>query len=79
VKIIRSAKHHVSMGNFEWVEFSESVEIDSDDFPNAKSLKDLHKIAVDYIHDSLANDIEESRLNTAEDESYIHLYKQENN
>jgi hypothetical protein len=67
------------MGNFEWVEFSASVEIDDDDFPKAKTLADLDKIAVDYLHDALAADIEESRLNTAEDKSYIHLYQQENN
>jgi hypothetical protein len=40
---------------------------------------DLDKIAVDYIHDALAADIEEARLNTAEDKSFIHLYQQENN
>lgn len=79
MKITRSANHHVSMGNFEWVEFSASVEIDSDNFPKARTLQDLDKIAVDYIHDALAADIEEARLNTAEDKSYIHLYQQENN
>jgi hypothetical protein len=65
------------MGNFEWVEFSTAVEIDIDDFPKARTLADLDKIAVNYIHDSLAADIEESRLNTAETKSYIHLYQQE--
>lgn len=77
MKITRSASHHVSMGNFEWVEFSASVEIDADDFPKARTLTDLDKIAVDYLHDALAADIEESRLNTAETKSYIHLYQQE--
>jgi hypothetical protein len=66
------------MGNFEWVEFSASVEIDSDDFPKARGLADLDKIAVDHINDVLSADIEEARLNTAENKSYVHLYQQEN-
>ncbi|MFE2100866.1 hypothetical protein [Streptomyces sp. NPDC059468] len=66
------------MGNFEWVEFSFEVDIDSDDFPKARSVEDLDKIATDQISKALAADIEEARLNTAEKNSYIHLYQQEN-
>lgn len=71
----KSVKHHVSMGNFEWIEFGGEVEISSDEFPQAKTLRALEKIADDFLEESVAADIEEALLNTAEDKSYIHLYK----
>lgn len=71
----KSVKHHVSMGNFEWVEFGGEVEISSDEFPQAKNLRALEKIADDFLEQSIAADLEEARLNTDEDKSYVHIYK----
>jgi hypothetical protein len=65
------------MGNFEWVEFSAEITLDSDEFPQAPSIDSLDALAVSYIDDALAADIEEARLNTGESKSYVHLYKQE--
>jgi hypothetical protein len=79
VKITRSAKHHVSMGNFEWVEFGAEIEVDSDDLPGPQSADTLENFATEYLATALAADVEEARLNTAEAKSYIHLYQQENN
>ncbi|MFE9525210.1 hypothetical protein [Streptomyces sp. NPDC006631] len=77
--ITRSAKHHVSMGNFEWVEFGAEVTINSEELPGPQSLDTLEALATDYLATSLAADVEEARLNTGENKSYIHLYQQENN
>jgi hypothetical protein len=66
------------MGNFEFVEFGYEVDISTDDFPKARSLEVLDKIATDQINKALAADIEEARLNTGEAASYVHLYQQEN-
>jgi hypothetical protein len=66
------------MGNFEWVEFGAEITVDSEEFPAAKTLGDLDTIASEYLVTSLAADIEEARLNTAENKSYVHLYQQEN-
>lgn len=79
MKITRSAKHHVSMGNFEWVEFGAEITVDSDELPGAQSLDTLESLATSYLSTALADDIEEARLNTAEDKSYVHLYQQESN
>jgi hypothetical protein len=63
------------MGNFEWVEFGAEITIDNEvDFPGAK-LPALEDHALDYLDQALAADIEEARLNTAEEQSFIHLYK----
>lgn len=70
----KSVMHHVSMGNFEWVEFGGEVEVSTEEFPKARTLADLEKIADDFLEKSIAVDIEEARMNTAEDKSYIHLY-----
>lgn len=78
MRIVKSQKHHVSMGNFEWVEFGYEVDISTDDFPKARTLDDLDKVATDQITKALAADIEEARLNTGEASSYVHLYQQEN-
>jgi hypothetical protein len=78
VRIVKSQKHHVSMGNYEWVEFGYEVEVSKEDVPRAKSLDDLDKVATAQIEKALAADIEEARLNTGEESSYIHLYQQEN-
>jgi hypothetical protein len=67
------------MGNYENVTFSATAEISSEDFPRVKTLDDLDAIATDFLNRSLALDVEEARLNTAEDKSFIHLYQQENN
>jgi hypothetical protein len=65
------------MGNFEWVEFGSEITVDNEtDLPGADAKK-LTRFADDYLEKSLAADIEEARQNTAEDASYIHLYKQE--
>lgn len=79
MKITRSAKHHVSMGNFEWVEFGAEITVDSEELPGLQSADSLETFASEYLATALAADVEESRLNTAEDKSYIHLYQQENN
>jgi hypothetical protein len=78
VRVTKSREFLVSMGNYENVTFAASVEISDEDFPKAKSLKELDKIASEFLDQSLADDIEEARLNTAEPKSFIHLYQQEN-
>ncbi|MER5754316.1 hypothetical protein [Streptomyces sp. NPDC002088] len=67
------------MGNFEWVEFGAEITVDSDELPGAQSLDTLENFAQSYLDSALTADVEEARLNTAEDKSYIHLYQQENN
>lgn len=75
MKITRSAKHHVSMGNFEWIEFGAEVTLDSDEFPDGVSLDLLEATAVSYLADALADDVEEARRNTDVPNSYIHLFQ----
>jgi hypothetical protein len=79
VKISKSREFLVSMGNYENVTFAATVEISDEDFPKAKTLLDLDTIASEFLDQSLADDIEEARLNTAEPKSFIHLYQQESN
>jgi hypothetical protein len=79
VKVTKSRTFLVSMGNYENVTFSSTVEVSAEDFPRVKNLDDLDAIATDFLDRSLALDVEEARLNTAEDKSFIHLYQQENN
>ncbi|MDX3260725.1 hypothetical protein PV336_16010 [Streptomyces sp. MI02-2A] len=78
MRITKSREFLVSMGNYENVTFGTSVEISDEDFPKAKTLQDLDKIASEFLDQSLEGDIEEARLNTAEPKSFIHLYQQEN-
>ena len=63
MRITKSRKFHVSMGNFEWTEFGAEADISSDDF----------------LDRAIAADVEEARVNTDEPKSFIHLYDQENN
>lgn len=77
MRITKSRKLHVSMGNFEWVEFGAEAEITSDDYPDARTLDDLDAIADDFLDRTLAADVEEARLNTDEPKSFIHVYNQE--
>lgn len=79
MKISKSREFLVSMGNYENVTFASTVEISDEDFPKAKTLQDLDKIASEFLDQSLADDVEEARLNTAEPKSFIHLYQQESN
>jgi hypothetical protein len=79
VRIKKTRKFHVSMGNFEWVEFGAEADISTDDFPKAKTLQDLDRIADQFMDQSLAADLEEARVNTDEGNSFIHLYQQETN
>lgn len=62
------------MGNYEFVEFRAEIEVSDTDVPGA-SLPKLEQFASDYLEGALAADIEEARLNTAEEQSYIHLFK----
>lgn len=64
----KSVKHHVSMGNYEWVEFSASVTIDTEDSPlNAGFIA----TAADQLEALLADDIADARDTTLEKKSYI--------
>lgn len=75
MKITRGITHHVSMGNYEFVEFKAEITVDNEtDLPGADAKK-LAKFADDFLDRTLAVDIEEARVNTDESGSYIHLYK----
>jgi hypothetical protein len=64
----KSIKHHVSMGNYEWIELAASVTVDTQDQPlNAGFIA----TAADQLEALLADDLADARETTLEKKSYI--------
>lgn len=66
-----SRKHHVSMGNYEWVEFGVEVNLESDEY---ESVTEALISAREMADEAILGDIEEAVESTAEADSYIHLH-----
>lgn len=68
MKFRKSIKHHISMGNYEFIEFAADVEFDTEDKPlNAGFIA----TAADQLEALLADDLADARETTLEKKSYI--------
>lgn len=78
-----SRRLHVSMGNYEWIESGATFEVDT--IADAEALAEElgpYRVSSDVIfafmrgqlEDMLASDIEDARMHTDEDDSFIHPY-----
>jgi hypothetical protein len=72
IEITKSRLHHVNMGNYESVEVFASIKIESGGKPGDV---ELATIMLDEALDIItAPDLEDARINTDEEKSYIHPY-----
>ena len=72
IEITKSRLHHVNMGNFEFVELYTSVKTESGGKPGDV---ELATIMLDEALDLItAPDLEDARIHTDEEKSYIHPY-----
>ena len=69
-EVTRSRKHHVAMGNYEWVEFAASVKITNEDMPDATEAE-MYKRAEQALDLALRGDLEMAASLTAEEDSYV--------
>lgn len=72
MKLTKSVKHHVSMGNYEWVEFGAEVTLDSQELK--MSYDEIHAVADDQLVIALAEELQRAHALTDEDKSYIHIH-----
>lgn len=72
IEITKSRLHHVNMGNYESVEVFASVKVESGGKPGDV---ELATIMLDEALDIItAPDLEDARIHTDEENSYIHPY-----
>jgi hypothetical protein len=75
MKIIKSRLHHVNMGNYESFESFASVEIECGDKP---ADVEMATIKADEALDIITYpDLDDARINTDEEKSYVHSYFQD--
>lgn len=72
LEIVKSRKHHINMGNFESVELFASVKISTGGKPGDV---EMATIILDEALDIVTlPDLEDARIHTDEEKSYIHPY-----
>jgi hypothetical protein len=77
VEITKSRLHHVNMGNYESVEVFASVKVETGGRPGDV---ELATIMLDEALDIItAPDLEDARIHTDEDNSYVHPYLEDLN
>jgi hypothetical protein len=77
MKVSKSRKHHVSMGNYESLEIFAHAEMETGDQPGDI---EMATIVLDEALDILtAPDLEDARIHTDEENSYIHPYLEDLN
>lgn len=77
MKIVKARKHHVSMGNYESLEVFASVEIEVGEKP---ADVEMATIMLDEALDIItAPDLEDARIHTDEEKSYVHPYLEDLN
>lgn len=72
MKIVKARQHHINMGPYEHLEVFASVEIECGEEPGDV---EIATIKADEALDIITTpDLDDARVHTAEDQSYIHPY-----
>jgi hypothetical protein len=71
MKVCKSVTHHISMGEYEWVELRAYVELNPEDHEG----QNPEAVMATEITALLADDIKQARALTARDDSYIIEWK----
>lgn len=78
MKVSKTVKHHINMGNYEWMEVSATAEVDGVQDYKAMLPSELAEID-DTINKAMAKDLQKAYAATDEDGSYVNeLIKMEN-
>lgn len=74
MKLTKSVKHHVSMGNYEWVEFGAEVTLDTDEPGFGFTPEELHAFVDEQLDIALSEELKQAHALTDEDKSYVHIH-----
>jgi len=75
-EVTRSLKHHVSMGNYEWVEYGATVSLTPADLPEGveSDFASMLDFADEVLQNALAPDIQDAWATTADDKSFVGMH-----
>ena len=68
--ITKSVKHHVSMGNYEWVEIGAEVTVSDE----SVSYDELITHADELLAEAVEADLKQAHMLTDEQKSYVHIH-----
>jgi hypothetical protein len=78
MKITKSRRFHVNLGNFEWVEFGGDVTLDTevDDEVADMDTADVLAVADEILSTAFVEDLRQAHEITDEEDSFVHLVVQ---